>query len=240
MKKVGIIAIIYSILAGLYITLSLILTTERNKIFWIGFAMVLLAVVIAATITAVANKKRSSAFPVEISMVVFSAVYIAIVIAINLLLGYIFKASVNIFISTHIFCLALYAIIVLLLFVAKGSVIKQNNQVNGKICEMQILIYEFEKAKTKLIDMQNNSRKEALTLIDSLLDELRFSDFGLTVDVTDIDARLRGMAELLSAEIDNLIAIKSDDLTSMTAIVNDIKKVVKDRNMQIKLMNSSI
>ena len=240
MKKFGIVAIIYSILAGLYIILSFILTTEKNKIFWIGFVMVLLSVAIAAAITAVASRKRSSAFPIEISMVVFSAVYIVVVIAVNLILGYIFKVTVNIFVSVHIFCLALYAIIVLLLFVAKGSIVKQNNQVNGQICEMQSLIYEFEKIKTKLIDMQNPSRKEALTLIDSLLDELRFSDFGLRVDVTDIDARLRRMAELLTAEVDNLIAINSDDLTSMSTIVNDMKEVVKDRNMQIKLMNSNI
>jgi hypothetical protein len=48
------------------------------------------------------------------------------------------------------------------------------------------------------------------------------------------------MAEMLSAEVDNLVLIKSDDITSMEAIINDIKKVVKDRNMQIRLMSSSI
>ena len=137
-------------------------------------------------------------------------------------------------------CMALYAIITVLMFATKNLVIKQNNQVNGKICEMQILIYEFEKIKTKLIDMQLESKKKALPLIDSLLDELRFSDFGLTVDVSDIDTRLRSMAEMLSAEVDNLVLIKSDDITSMEAIINDIKKVVKDRNMQIRLMSSSI
>ena len=98
----------------------------------------------------------------------------------------------------------------------------------------------MEGIKTKLIDMQLESKKKALPLIDSLLDELRFSDFGLTVDVSDIDTRLRSMAEMLSAEVDNLVLIKSDDITSMEAIINDIKKVVKDRNMQIRLMSSSI
>ena len=88
--------------------------------------------------------------------------------------------------------------------------------------------------------MQAESKKQALPLIDSLLDELRFSDFGLTVDVSDIDTRLRSMAEMLSAEVDNLVLIKSEDITSMEAIINDIKKVVKDRNMQIRLMSSSI
>ena len=216
MRKHGIILSVYSIIAALYIALSLILTTDRNTVFWIGFAMVLFAVGLTAVITVVTNRKRSSAFPLEISMVAFSAIYVAVVV------------------------MALYAIITVLMFATKNVVIKQNNQVNGKICEMQILIYEFEKIKTKLIDMQLESKKKALPLIDSLLDELRFSDFGLTVDVSDIDTRLRSMAEMLSAEVDNLVLIKSDDITSMEAIINDIKKVVKDRNMQIRLMSSSI
>ena len=88
--------------------------------------------------------------------------------------------------------------------------------------------------------MQTESKKKALPLIDSLLDELRFSDVGLTVDVSDVDTKLHSMAEMLSAEVDNLITIKSEDLTSMESIVNDIKKVVKDRDMQIRLMSSSI
>ncbi len=240
MRKHGIILSVYSIIAALYIALSLILTTDRNTVFWIGFAMVLFAVGLTAVITVVTNRKRSSAFPLEISMVAFSAIYVAVVVAINILFGFIFNTSVNIFISIHLICMALYAIITVLMFATKNVVIKQNNQVNGKICEMQILIYEFEKVKTKLIDMQLESKKKALPLIDGLLDELRFSDFGLTVDVSDIDTRLRSMAEMLSAEVDNLVLIKSDDITSMEAIINDIKKVVKDRNMQIRLMSSSI
>lgn len=240
MRKNGMALSVYAVLAALYIALSLILTTDKNVIFWIGFAMVLFSVVVTATVTLLSNRKRSSAFPIELSIVAFSAMYVVVVIAVNMVFGFIFRTAINIFVSAHIFCLALYAVITLLLFVAKNGVIKQNSHVNGKICEMQILIYEFEKIKTKLIDMHSESRKQALPLIDSLLDDLRFSDFGLTVDVSDIDTRLRSMAEILSAEVDNLISIGSDDLTSMEAIVNDIKKVVKDRNRQIKLMNSTI
>ena len=240
MRKHSIILSIYSIVAALYVALTLILSTDRNAVFWIGFAMVLFSIAITTATTIILNKKRSSAFPLEISMVVFSVIYLIIVIAVNLLFGFIFKAPVNIFICIHILCLALYSIITLILFVAKIGIIKQNNQVNEKICEMQALIYEFEKIKTKLIHMQTESKKKALPLIDSLLDELRFSDVGLTVDVSDVDTKLHSMAEMLSAEVDNLITIKSEDLTSMESIVNDIKKVVKDRDMQIRLMSSSI
>ncbi len=240
MKKNGIILLVYAIFSILYITLSFILIAVRDTVFWIGFAMVLIAVVVATVITSTTNRKKGSAFPPDISMILFSAIYVVTVVAVNIIFGLVFETTVGIFIGVHLFCLALFMIITVLLFVTKSAVIKQNNEINGKICEMQILIYEFEKIKTKLIDMQYESKKKALPLVDSLLDELRFSDFGLTVDVSDIDARLRSMADMLSAEVDNLVLIKSDDITSLESIVGDIKKVVKDRNMQIRLMNGCI
>ncbi len=239
MRKNRLVLLIYSIVVAIYIALSLIFTTARNTVFWIGFVMMLSAVAIAASIT-IASNRRSSAFPQEISITVFSAIYVAIVIELNILFVFVFKVTVNIFICIHLICMALYAVIVVLMSVTKNMVIRQNNQINDKISDMQILIYEFEKIKTKLIDMQFESRKKALPVIDSLLDELRFSNFGLIVDVSDIDARLRSMAEILSAEVDHLVLMKSDDMTNMESIINDIKKVVKDRNMQIRLMSSII
>lgn len=240
MRKHSIVLLFYSIMAVLYIVLSLILTTDRNTVFWIGFSMVLFAVVLVSSITIASNRKQSSAFPVDISIIVFSAIYVNIVIAINVLLGLVFKTTVSVFAGVHLICTALYGIIAALMFATKKVVIKQNNQVNGKICEMQTIIYEFEKIKTKLIDMNFETRKKALPLMDSLIDELRFSDFGINVDVSDMDTRLYSMANTLLTEVDNLIFIESDDISSMETTINDIKKVIKDRNMQIKLMSSSI
>lgn len=240
MKKNGVIFIIYFIVAAVYITLSLILTVDKNAVFWTGFAFVLLSITIMGLNTAIATRKKSAAFPVEVSIVTFSGIYVATILCVNVFCGYVFKANVNIFVSIHIICLALFSVTTLLMFIAKSGIVKQNNAVNGKICEMQVLIYDFEKIKTKLIDMQGEPRKRAISLIDSLLDELRFSDFGITVDVSDIDNKLRSKAEGLSSEVDNLISIKSDDLSSMESMVNDIKKTIKDRNMQIRLMNSNI
>ena len=240
MKKNGIVFIIYSIVAAVYIALSLILTVEKNSVFWTGFGFVVFSIAITGIITAVATSKKSTAFPIEVSIVTFSGIYVAIVLCINILCGYLLKANINIFVSIHIICLTLFALTMLLMFVTKFGIVRQNNAVNGKICEMQVLIYEFEKIKTKLIDMQGESRKEAMSLIDSLLDELRFSDFGVSVDVSDIDNTLRNKAEVLSSEVDNLISIKSEELSSMELMVNDIKKTIKDRNMQIRLMSSNI
>ena len=240
MKKNSVVFIIYSIIVAVYAALSLILTVEKSSIFWTGFGFVILSIAIMGIITAIATSKKSSAFPVEVSIVTFSGIYVAAVLCINIVCGYVFKANINIFVSIHIICLALFALTTFLLFITKSGIVKQNNAVNGKICEMQVLIYEFEKIKTKLIDMQGDSRKAAMILIDSLLDELRFSDFGVSVDISDIDNKIRTKAENLSSEVDNLISIKSEDLSSMESMVNDIKKTIKDRNMQIRLMSSNI
>ncbi|MDD3192464.1 MAG: hypothetical protein PHE47_01195 [Oscillospiraceae bacterium] len=240
MKKNGVVFIIYSIIVAAYATLSLILTVEKSPVFWTGFGFVIFSIAIMGLITAIATGKKSSAFPIEISIVTLSGIYVVAVICINILCGYLLKAGINIFVCIHIICLALFAVTTLLMFITKSGIIKQNNAVNGKICEMQVLIYDFEKIKTKLIDMQGSSRKDAMSLIDSLLDELRFSDFGVSVDVSDIDSKLRSKAENLSSEVENLIAIKSKDLSSMELMVNDIKKAIKDRNMQIRLMSSNI
>ena len=240
LKKNSIVLIIYSIVVAVYAALSLILTVEKNSVFWTGFGFVIFSIAIMGLITAIATSKKSSAFPIEISIVTFSGIYVVAVLCINILCGYLLKAGINLFVSIHIICLALFAVTTLLMFITKSGIIKQNNAVNGKICEMQVLIYDFEKIKTKLIDMQDSTRKEAMSLIDSLLDELRFSDFGVSVDVSDIDGKLRSKAENLASEVDNLISIKSDDLSSMELMVNDIKKTIKDRNMQIRLMSSNI
>lgn len=239
MKNRGMLLLVYSIIAVLYIALSLLLTTDRGAVFWIGFTMVMFSVILTAAITMLVGKS-SSAFPFELSMVTFSIAYAAVVIAVNAVFGAIFKVAVNIFISIHLLCLALYAIVMLLMFVAKSIVIKQNSRANSKIYGMQAIIYEFEKIKIKIMSMQTESRNKALPLINSLLEELRFSDAGLTVDVSDIDTRLCSMSHMLSAEVDNLILIKSEDMASMEEIISDVKKIIKERNTRIKLMSSSI
>ncbi len=48
------------------------------------------------------------------------------------------------------------------------------------------------------------------------------------------------MAQILSSEADNLISIKSEDITSMESIVNDVKMAIKNRNMRIKSMSGNI
>ena len=122
----------------------------------------------------------------------------------------------------------------------KAGIIKQNNDANGEIYEVQILMYDFEKIKSKLSDMPEVTRKKSVQLIDSLLDELRFLDFSSSVDVSDLDNNIRFKATSLSSEANNLIQIQADDLSAFEVSVNEIKQLIQDRNRQIKLLNSGI
>lgn len=240
MKKQKIFFAIFSIVIAVYIALSLLLTAEKNTAFWIGFSFVLFSLIIMGTAAVLSGKRRSAAFPIEVSVVTFSFIYVATVFVINLLFGDMFQLAPKVFLSIHVICFALFAILTLLMQLTKAGIVRQNSDANGKICEAQILIYDFEKIKSRLSEMAEIPRKKSMALMDGLLDELKFSDFSTIVDVADLDDRIRAKALSLSAEVDNLIEIHADDLETFEASVNEIRQLIKDRNRQIKLLSNGI
>lgn len=240
MKKQGIYISIIAIIMAVYSVLSILLTSDRNAIFWIGYGFLISSLIVLGFITLLSTSRRSAAFPIEISTITFSGVYVLCVFVVNLIFGYIFHIEPRVFTSIQIICLGIFTILTLLLQLTKAGIIKQNNDANGKIYEVQILMYDFEKIKSKLSDMPEVTRKKSVQLIDSLLDELHFSDFSSSIDVSDLDNKIRFMATSLSSEADNLIQIQADDLSAFEMSVNEIKQLIQDRNRQIKLLNSGI
>lgn len=240
MKKQGVYIVIIAIIMAVYSVLSILLTSDRNTVFWIGYGFLIFSLIVMGLITLVSTRRRSTAFPIEISNITFSSIYVLCVFVINLIFGYIFHIEPRVFTSIQIICLGIFAILTLLMQLTKARIIKQNNDANGKIYEVQILMYDFEKIKSKLSDMPQDSRKESVQLIDSLLDELRFSGFSSSADVSDLDNKIRFKATSLSSEADNLVEIQADDLSAFEVSVNEIKQLIQDRNRQIKLLNSGI
>lgn len=240
MGKSGIAGLIYTVIAAIYAAVALILVSEKNALFWLGFSITLFSCLLAAVITALSINKPSTVFPLKISIAAFCAMYAAVSIAISVLLGMILKVNVNIFITIHVICLALFAIIVLVMFIAKNRISKHIGNENSKVKQIQEIICEFEKIKNKLIGLESEPQKKADSLIDSILEDLHFSNFSAYADVSEIDAQILSMAQMLSAETDNLIEIQSDDITSFEENVKEIKKLIKDRNTQIKLSKSNI
>lgn len=240
MKKQGAYISIIAIIMIVYSALSISLTSDRNTVFWIGYGFLIFSLVVMGMITLVSTHRRSTAFPIEISIITFSSIYVFSVFIVNLVFGCIFKTDPKVFTSIQIICLAIFAILTLLMQLTKAEIIKQNNDANEKIYKVQILVYDFEKIKSKLSAMPEASRKKSVQLIDSLLDELRFSDFSSSTDVSDLDNKIRSKSISLYSEVDNLIEIQADDLWAFEVSVNEIKQLIQDRNRQIKLLNSGI
>lgn len=91
MKKQWIIAAVYIIIAALYTAVALILVTDRTGLFWSGLAFFLIAIAAAGTVTVAVSSKRSSVFPMELSFVVFSVIYIIAVFIMNIVFCYTLK-----------------------------------------------------------------------------------------------------------------------------------------------------
>lgn len=127
MKKQGIIAAVYIIIAALYTAVSLILVTDRTALFWSGLVFFLIAAAAAGAVTVAVSSKRSSVFPMELSFVVFSVIYIIAVFIMNIVFCYTFKAPVRIFTSIQLMLLAIYAIIMLLLLLVKKTIEKNRD-----------------------------------------------------------------------------------------------------------------
>lgn len=240
MKKHGIVFAVYAAAAAAYAAVSIVLTDNKGSTFWFGFGFALFSFAAASVITYICAKKRGPAFPLDISITVFSAIYIVAVLCVNMLAGYVLKAASDVFLCIHVICLAIYAVIISILFTVKGAATRQRSVEDGRICEKQILIYEFEKIRSKVAEINGSVRDSAAHMIDSLLEELRFSDLASFADVSDSDDMIGKRAQILSAEVDNLIAIDSTDLSGMEAAVNDIKRMIRDRNSQIRLMSKNI
>lgn len=127
MKKKYLALSVFSIIIVAYTVLSLMLTTEKSENFWIGFSFMIFALLLTTIITMASINKSSSAFPIEISLITFSALYVLVAFVVNILFGNIFMTSTKVFLSIHIVCLTIFAVISLLIIIVKSAITKQNS-----------------------------------------------------------------------------------------------------------------
>ena len=240
MKKQPIIISIFAIIVAVYTLLSLLLTVTKEASFWIGFSFALLSLILLGILTLYSAMKKSNVFPVEISIITFSSLYVLVVLIINYLFCSLFKIEAKVFLSIHIMCFAIFAVITLLIYLAKSTISKQNSDASEKIYEQQILIYEIGRVKTKLSNFPDLIRNDAMNSIDELLEDMKFADFSSKSDLLDINDKIRAKTFSLLSEVDNIIEIQSDDLTAFNVTVNEIRQLVKTRDLQAKITNINI
>ncbi|MDU6266580.1 MAG: hypothetical protein E6600_18980 [Anaerocolumna aminovalerica] len=231
---------IYLIFIVVYSALSFILVKEKTNIFWCGYLFFVLAILISAVLTVISVQKLSSAFPIELSLITFSYVYVVITFLVNFIFGKVFVLSFSKFISIHIACLGLFAIITTLLMLTKGLVVKQNNEVKVQLRELQPLIQEVEKIKSKLPDLSANIRTPVVKMIDKVADRIRFSEYSSEEDIVEIDNRIRTKLGELQNEVFNMVEKQSENTKNIESYVNSILQLVDERNSQIISAKSGI
>lgn len=232
------------LMAIICIAVALLLKENRDLNFWLGLTVTIL-VLAATTAVVIFCTYRQKNPAVEISITVFSIIYFLVTVAVNLLMTVFASISVGAFAGIHVLCLLIYGIIVLLLAVVKDRVMQQEKREREDAYELQALMYEYEKVRNKLMTLQPSVRKEIMTQMDRLMEEMRFSDFAAGMDTSEADSRLRVIAERLSEEVDQWIGGSDEAAEKMMTkkIKSDIENainVVKDRKMQIALMKKTI
>ncbi len=238
MKKSALgIGLTYGAAVIVYGIISSMFAYEKSTVFWIGLLTVVFSCVLSAYITVWSNKKRDASFPLTMSVSVLCGIYSFTAIIINILV-IILKAGTAPLIAAQIISLALFAVITAVLLAAKKHISEQNRRENDKTKKLAAIIFECEKIKSKLVKLPFKQQKQALSVIDSIIEDLRFSNLSVSPDILEIDDRISSMICLLSSETDNLIEIQSDDITAFEESANEIKVLIKDRNSRIKLLMS--
>ncbi len=237
MKKTGLILSIYFFVAAAYSALFILLVPVKNVLFFSGLIVALGGFAFSASITAAVNRNSTSAFPVSLSVSFVSAVYSLTVIGINFLFSFFFRDAVVLFSVIHIVGFTCYCMILALLLFAKKRIEKQNRSEAGRLCELQTILCEFEQIRIKLAAFPFPSARTAVKSLDRLLDALAFSISG---EIFDADSRLHTIAARISSEIDNLAAIGAEDFSGVEEMLRDTEKTIRDRDIQVRLLNRTI
>lgn len=240
MKKRMTILLIYFILIVVMPFLMFLLTETRTENFWIALSFLVLSILLSGLITVFSPVKKSSAFPVEISIAVFSYLYVLIVLIINILFDRVFSLEYRAFLSIHIVCFGLFLIIELLMLVARSSICRQSNCLQPRFSTQQWLLFEAESVKLKLDGLPNGIKAESIKQMDAVCEKLRFSDFPSETDTADVENKIRSKLLSLSCEIDNLIEIQADDAESVNTAMNELKQLINERNLQLTAGNTDI
>lgn len=238
MKKSALsIGLIYGAAVLVYGIISSMLPHEKNTVFWIGLLTAAFSCVLSAYITVWADKNQDASFPLTVSASVLCGIYSFAAIMINMLV-IILKAGTAPLIAAQTISFVIFAVITSVLLAVKKHISEQSRRENDKTKELAAIICECEKIKSKLIKLPSEQQKKALSVIDGIIEDLRFSNLSISPDILEIDGRILSMVCLLSSETDNLIEIQSDDITAFEQSANDIKALIKDRNSRIKLLMS--
>lgn len=220
----GVVFPVFLIIAILYAVLSLILTADRNAVFWVGFCIFILADILCACIISFSN----GSLPVKSAKLISSLIYLLSAFAVNILFGHLFKCRLSIFIAVHALCLSVYAITLLLITAASSKISAVSRHDYDTIKRKQDLEYIFKKILLSVADLPQSARKGASNALDSILEEIRFTDFSQISEDSEQYQKILRYAQKLNFTVENLIEIQSDDISAVLDITDRIIHVFRE------------
>lgn len=233
MRRSSIILFIFLIIIAIYDFITLLLPEVKSVNFWIGFIALLVSLIISGITLVLSRKKYSISFPIEVSITTFSFIYVVFTLTVNILFASIFSIDTKAFLTIHIILTVIFAVALTLMLISRAKINRQNDITQGKVFEKQILIYGFEKIKIKLVELPELIRPQAVNQINKLLEKLKNSDFVADDSLSTIDGAIRGKIFVLSAEVDKIIELKSENIDNYSLIVNEILHLIDKRNLKI-------
>ena len=243
MKKKFIVPIIYFVIIATYIAVYLLSIVPKCTNNWIGFGFTLFSMILSMIIVMETDGPDSSSFPISISIAIFSFIYIVVSVLCNCLFGGINDLGLQItetrtFIIYEIICLALFVIILIILFTVRSHTKDTYDKTNYELDKISFVLNRIVLAKNKASELNNSD--ELLKKFDRIIEDIKSSNFSLTYDNGKNDYEIGSLIDRLDADLENIININSEDYTSIADTLSAIRSKIKERNVNISSKESHI
>lgn len=205
---------------------------------WLGLILMVSALP-ALIIADYTYKGDKMPFPIKLTVIFASAIYVFAALILSVC-GMTMIIPVGLLFAYQTACLTVYAVVILTLYLAGRYIFRTEGAVIDRVHEEKALRFEYEKVKLDTSKLNSSVRKAAYDIIDKVIEEIRFSDFDSKTDLTDADDRLHKIAQMMSAEIDNMSDIDSVDLSGLKSLADDAITTIQNRNMQISIVRDKI
>lgn len=138
MKRRAVILSIFAILIASSAGIFLLLAYQKDFIFWTAFSSTELSLLLAGITTYLCSLSDRRSLPVNLSVIGVSYLYVGACALANILIGWIFKLEPSVFLAIHLAVLAIFTVILILLFAARSIITAQHKNQDKNGCQDNI------------------------------------------------------------------------------------------------------
>ena len=135
MKRRAVILSIFAILIAASAAIFLLLANQKDFIFWTAFSSTELSLLLAGITTYLCSPSDRRSLPVNLSVIGVSYLYVGACALANILIGWIFKLEPSVFLAIHLAVLAIFTVILILLFAARSIITAQHKNQDKNGCQ---------------------------------------------------------------------------------------------------------